>query len=401
VAVSVPPPAGLVAGGVMGLVGGLMSIFGPHKPPGPSNTDVMNAMNDGFQHVMNALGDIAVDIEHLTTMVTDVQKQLDELLLLTHEIYTSTVLQGSNIKQFLQEYADLSKAYIDAQTDSILFDDYKKALLKIKVDYSYLHGSIGPLGSSNLAAMLEQVAASFENNPRDYDLVTQQVALYRWFYQARTSLFSALMQASTLEHGNFTSQTLDYIDTFVQDVKGYEEVLKDFKLGKAVSFSDSHASACAATANSVMQMQGLSLEDFMHPYIYLTHGDCSHPVGLDGPPWNVPPGFDFWPGHDYYGSDVTLGMLFDVESSECDASLFWDGRSMITNLNDKQVYTDYSTTTASQLKFQWLGSCPSGVAPWVQMDEPYLQNPGCGCRLYADPTGVMPSLPMCRNTCYA
>lgn len=406
VATAVPPPAGIVAGGFMGLVGGLMSIFGPGTPPGPSNQDILDAMSAGFERVMKAVGEVSIKLDSLSGQVADIQDQLDELLTLQHKIYTNTVLQGSRIKLFMQQVAELGRRYDDASIDSRLFDDYQSYLFQMYNDWSDMQGSNGALGSANLAAMLDQIEATFKDSPRDYALVTQSVTLYRWMYQARASLLSVLMQASTLKHGNLTVQALHYTNTYIDDVNGYDDVLRSHQLGKAVSFSDSHAAACAATANSVMQMQGLSLKNFMHPYINLIHGDCSHPVGLVSPPWTVASGyFSTWPGREYYNDDASLQMLVDVNATECSKDLYWDGRTSLTNLNDKHIYVkDFtldSPTESIELKFEYLGACPSPDAPWVQKDEDYIKTPGCGCRIYAEPKNTIPSYPMCRNTCYA
>jgi len=260
-------------------------------------------------------------------------------------------------------------------------------LYEIVDEFADMQGGIGELSPVNLDAMLGIIRQKVD--AEDYNFVTQSVVLYRWFFQARSSLLSILTQAALLRHGNLTKEVVLYTENYAQDVRGYDSVLSSHRLGRTTSFDDSHLVKCEATSKSLMQRQGMSFADFMNPYIFLSHGDCSHPVGdyePDGPPWNVPSDFSEWSGRLHYNSDASLDVLVDINETECDASAFWwSGRaSSFRNTNDQQLYVNHISGSGLQLKFEWLGTCPTGVQPWVQSTgAAFLANPGCGCRVYA------------------
>jgi len=285
-----------------------------------------------------------------------------------------------------QKVAELSRRQEACLVDSVMVTSYKTYLYELADEFADMQGGVGALNPDNLDAMLGIIRQTVE--AEDYNFVTQSVVLYRWFFQARSSLLSILTQAALLRHGNLTKEIPLYAENYAQDIKGYDSILSSRRLGRTTALDDLQLRRCEETSKSLMEMQGISFADFMNPYIFLSHGDCSHPVGHESPPWNMPTDFPEWHGRKYYNGDSSLDVLVDVNETECDASSFWwSGRpSSFRNTNDQQLYVNYVSYSGLRLKFEWLKSCPTGVQPWVQTGDAFLQDPGCGCRVYAPTT---------------
>jgi hypothetical protein len=366
VAVAVPGPPGLVVGGLMILSGSLMSFFAEPKASEPSVNEIMDSFNQAFAKLDLKIADLAKDVQK-------VQSDLNNIAVVVNKVYRSTVLEGARIKGFTQRMAELSRRLFYAMeadaNQSVLWDEYTVYQHDIVEEYAHMQGGIGALGSPNLDQMLLllEKADPSKDLSQDYALVTDKVTLYKWFYQARASLYNVLNMAATMKRSSneysdkiMMIKMTGHTKMFAEDVQGFDEVLKKHHLGNATKFQNSHARNCSKVANSVMQTQGLTLRDFMNPYIYLTHGDCSHPAG----------------------DDASLNVLIDVDSQECDASKFWNGRSETDeNTKDHQVYNN------SNLQPQWLKSCPADVVPIVKRDD-LQQASHCGCELSG--SGIQP-----------
>jgi len=138
-AVAVPPPMGLAAGAFLGIGGAIMSIFGGDS--GPSNQDIMDAMNEGFdkmeklmlegfEEVGGMISDVSYSVRHVSAQIEALQADIDRVFGLMSEIYSSTVLQGGRIKLFTQRVAELSRRQELCLVDSSMVTSYKAISMK-------------------------------------------------------------------------------------------------------------------------------------------------------------------------------------------------------------------------------------------------------------------------------
>jgi len=76
IGLAVPPPAGLVIGGILGVAGGIVSLF---EPEGPSIEDVLEQMEAGFKRVEQKLDAMSVQLGDIRRVCADMAAKLDEV----------------------------------------------------------------------------------------------------------------------------------------------------------------------------------------------------------------------------------------------------------------------------------------------------------------------------------
>ena len=103
IAMVAPPPAGLVVGGALGLVGGLMSAFGDDgSTPAPSTQDVIDAQHEDAEKVQALLGSVLdavnqgfaaveTDLEEMTSALGQMEATLAKLQVLVKQCQPSGV----------------------------------------------------------------------------------------------------------------------------------------------------------------------------------------------------------------------------------------------------------------------------------------------------------------------
>jgi len=151
-AVAVPPPMGLAAGAFLGVGGAIMSIFGGDS--GPSNQDIMDAMNEGFdnmeklmkkgfEQIGGMISDVGYDVRHVSVQIEALQADVDRLAGLTSDIYAWTVLQGGRIKLFTQKVAELSRRQESCLVDAEMVTYYKTYLYELADEFADMQGAVG------------------------------------------------------------------------------------------------------------------------------------------------------------------------------------------------------------------------------------------------------------------
>merc|ERR1712232_318494 len=129
-----------------------------------------------------------------------------------------------------QKVAELSRRQEACLVDSVMVTSYKTYLYELADEFADMQGGVGALNPDNLDAMLGIIRQTVE--AEDCNFVTQSVVLYRWFFQARSSLLSILTQAALLRHGNLTKEIPLYAENYAQDIKGYDSILSSRRLGR-------------------------------------------------------------------------------------------------------------------------------------------------------------------------
>jgi hypothetical protein len=102
----VPPPAGLVASSLIGLAGGVLSLFGD-KTPSVTNEDVLNALQKGFDEVQQSLSKIDLKLNRIGHQLEILEDEVEQLI----EFET---LQANAIGHILAASSDLQRRFKEA-----------------------------------------------------------------------------------------------------------------------------------------------------------------------------------------------------------------------------------------------------------------------------------------------
>jgi len=134
VAIIVPPPAGLIAGGVISLAGGVMGLFADTEP---SNQDVLNAMQKGFEAVQAKLAEMDVKLD---TILEEVNEIL-EILVKNIELKTPVI---EKINQDMEEILDLQAKANGSVTGQAT---YIETVHKARLDHQSERGEFGAVST--------------------------------------------------------------------------------------------------------------------------------------------------------------------------------------------------------------------------------------------------------------
>jgi len=214
----IPPPYGLIAGAVLGAIGGELTLYG--SEPAPTNADVIAAMQSGIQAVSDKI-DITISLQEqniaLTQQVLDLVKEqllfkmdtLDHINVLFRK--ATEYLNGPNI-EFLKE---------------ALAEAWDK-----KFEYSTV------FAADNFGDLLNHLV----DKSHDMGTFCDAAKQVQWFMATRHELYWLLMMHTQFNEGGWAYATV-VTEEFQKDMGDYEKAVQTWNstyLWQAIQANASH-----------------------------------------------------------------------------------------------------------------------------------------------------------------
>jgi len=390
-----------------------MSLFGAGSTA-PTNEDILDAMNEGFENVNRRLDSVALNIDSLLVSVREIQAEIEQIHRKLDRVLIATEFDGNIVNRFQARYEHLITLHKIATShaqDPQYFDYYKKYLDKLALEYVDMGTRNGLLSPNRLEKILELTAPGdvrgiqAGDHPITFEGEVQRVQLYRWILQARASLWHVLFESESLkERWEFVVR---HTQAFVEDVKNYDKVLQKYNLTNKISFSDAKMQACKDLAPWVAQWQSWKWADFNQPHVWLNKGNCQQPYFVDGPTyWNpnptwhdipaeIPVEFFFKPEtrrrFDEYGD---MGMLEDLDELQChsrSSQTCYRPHIPVCHLPPTGIRRSFTLGAMctkpqqgpppQEWRMSWKGACAGLSRPWVEDFEEFDRSKRCGCEV--------------------
>lgn len=282
---AIPPPAGIVVGGVFGLLGGL---FGLSAPAEPSNQDILDAMAEGFDKIGARLDNIDSKLERMDRKLDTMQDSLNRIEATTRDIaaIVEAIYGAIKMAPFIEIHGVFQEATnrlqdaakYPAQQDSIMADfrQYVRQQRTVLAGYAYSHFT-----PSNIDDILQVIVQNTDGGVR-----CSAAVLYRDIVAARVELAWILYMGSVFvsdpcpSDGStcISAPSSRYTEELQEDLQRYEEqILGPFKFERALM------QATAAQMYLGDQVPFKALRTSLYNQQAADYGFTPHPADLS--PW--------------------------------------------------------------------------------------------------------------------
>lgn len=224
----------------MGLAGGLLSLFGVN--PGPSNQDILNAVNKGFADVELDLEDVKAGLDRIQRTLGVIQSEVEEIL--QDVDYGKTVFR--DIDAGFTEYMTRLQAFQQQPTASNYryMTDYVSSFVT-----SYSKDAFEYFSSENVGKYLASVLT--QRGPYVAAMQFQVV------HATRHKLFGFLLHNDIFRNKNISADGLEYSRNLYADFGCYEKVLEQLGLTDLVSkLHDAALNSCEAQRQTICAHRG-------------------------------------------------------------------------------------------------------------------------------------------------